>query len=224
MRLHKFLLTAMAVAAFAIPTTSANADIVQIDLTNAVGGTGELLDTGASITDGVTVLVQEAQVEFPGLELTVTGTSNVAGTNTFNGTGSTFGVNSAGGDDSQRLDGDLDESLTFTFSESVLITQVDFSSNGTDVGLTITDALGTFDLIGGNIVNFDGVDGNPRALLATPDTGVTFLAFSTTPIPDGGRTSPDVGFEDITIARVPEPSSLAVLGLLSGVAMVRRRR
>ena len=226
MRLHKFLLTAMAVAAFAIPTTSANADLVEIALINTAGGTGALLDTDPNtrLSDGLTVLVPEAQTEFPGLTLTVSGTTDVATGGTFNGTGGTFGINSDGGDDPQRLDGDLNEALTFTFSERVLITQVDFASGGDDVEISITDALGTFVIPSGNVVNFDGLDGNPRTLLSTPDTGVTFLAVSTSPIPAGGRVSPDFGFQDLTIARVPEPSSLAVLGLLSGVAMVRRRR
>ena len=124
MRLHKFLLAAIAVGAFAIPTTSgsfANADtIINIDLTNG-GPTGALLDnTGAAIADGLgpTVVQEALGTDAAGLTLTLTGTTTAA-SGTFNSTGSTFGINSAGADDSQRLDGDLSETIFFSFNQDV---------------------------------------------------------------------------------------------------------
>ena len=61
--------------------------------------------------------------------------------------------------------------------------------------------------------------------MALAGVGVSIAAGSATPIPVDGRTSPDFGLEDIQIhVVVPEPGSLAVLGLLGGVAAIRRRR
>ena len=215
MRLHKFLLPAIAVASFVIPTnlgSVANADVV-VQLTND-GATGALLDMGTSLADGIDpFLIPEAQTLFPGLTLAVDGTTNAA-SGTFNGTGGSFGVNSAGGDDSQRQDVDFEETLTFTFNQDILITQVDFSSFGDDANVLFGGVL----IEGGqNIFTFD------TPLAVTAGVGVDFaVSLSDTGV---AGTGVDVGIEDFTIAvAVPEPSSLAVLGLLSGVAAIRRRR
>ena len=70
---------------------------------------------------------------------------------------------------------------------------------------------------GQNIFTFD------TPLAVTAGVGVDFaVSLSDTGVAGSGV---DVGIEDFTIAvAVPEPSSLAVLGLLSGVAAIRRRR
>ena len=66
--------------------------------------------------------------------------------------------------------------------------------------------------------------------MAIAGVGVSIAAGLATPIPVDGRESPDFGLEDIQIhvvvpdVAVPEPGSLAVLGLLGGVAAIRRRR
>ena len=99
----------------------------------------------------------------------------------------------------------------------MVITQIDFASFGSDSEILLDgDVL----LTSGNVVNF-----SPGFELSAGDT-FSIESISATPIPAGGRTSPDVGLQSITVdvVTVPEPSSLALLGLFGSVAMIRRRR
>ena len=85
--------------------------LIEIGLEND-DATGALLDGQPdTIADGLgPVVVQEALGT--GLTISLTGTTTAASGN-FNSTGGTFGINSAGADDSQRLDGDLSETVFF---------------------------------------------------------------------------------------------------------------
>ena len=224
MRLHKFLLTAIAVGAFAIPTTSgsvASADIVMVEIgLENDDATGALLDGQPdTIEAGLGPIVVQEALGTPadGLTLTLTGTTTAVGSNTFNGVAGAFGINSAGGDDTARLDGDLSETIFFSFNEDVVITQIDFASFGADSEILLN---GTDLLTSGNVVNF-----SPGFAISAGDT-FSIESISATPIPAGGRTSPDVGLQSITVdvVTVPEPSSLALLGLFGSVAVIRRRR
>ena len=193
----------------------AGADIVTIGLTNA-DATGAMLDNQPDqITDGLgPIVVQEAiGTAADGLTVTLTGTTTAASA-TFNGTSSVFGINSAGADDSQRLDGDLNETIFFSFNEDVVVTQIDFASFGTDSEILLN---GTDLLTSGNVVDFD-----PGFAISAGDT------FSIEAISVDGTTGSDVGLQSITVevvtsTGIPEPTSLGLLGFL-GLGIVARRR
>ena len=197
----------------------AKADIVFFTNDNPdTGGpsTGGLLDSGANIFDDLPLTVDV--VEIPGLTLTVnSGTSFDSGAE-INGSGASFGVNSAtpvgGSENASRFDADADESLTISFNQDVSILNADFSSfTGTETFLFGGVTIGAGDVDGSNIFTF--ADGG---LDVPAGTGILLAA--------GGDPGASVGLisVDIVTTAIPEPTSLAMLGLGSMLMMARRRR
>ena len=185
------------------------------------GSTGLSLDDSGQ-ADGEGVLLTELPftvnvVEIPGLTLTAeSGSSTDPGNTALNGAVGSFGLNSPGtGEQPTRFDVDFQELLSISFNQDVLIENVVFTSfSGTETftfgGVSIADADAP-----GNTFTFAG-DG----LAVAADSAIDLFA--------GGPAGGTVGLVSIDVvlapSNIPEPSSVALLGLGGVLMLVRRRR
>ena len=219
----KLLLSAIGLLlAFAPFAGSANADLIPFDLldpSGVAGTAGEALESTGSVTiGGVTINVGAAS--------SITGSTGAD----FSANASTAGINTGGvtgGDGASELD--LGETLTFTFtfgSETVSLNEIDFSGVGGNAGAGVSagDAA-LVNVAGSSFSLFTGVtDFSGGTDTFSPDGGITLASGDTIVI----SAEETIVIQGITLhvkpATVPEPSSLAVLGIGCVAGLMRRRR
>ena len=194
----------------------ASAQTVEIDFRTGVDNTGTALD-GQPV--GFTTTVPEAAVDDVDLDITLTAIS--AG-GVFNAEGSSTGVNSNTGAVEERQF-DNGEFATFSFSQTVELLSGDFDQIGGGEVLTVTTSNGGTFLVTDAAASTDISDNNFNFGTFLLPVGETFTFTG---------TAGAIGVENLTVnvvpgavnPAVPEPSSAALLGLLSLGVIARRRR
>jgi len=128
-----------------------------------------------------------------------------------NATSTSFGVNSgaSGVDKADRFDSAFSESVTFSFSQSVSISQLDFV--GFDVGEQFS--------FGGQNITFSDLS-NGSTDVITFSSPLVFAAGEQITI---SASSGTIGIEAMTMTAVPEPSTLALFAFSGGFLFLRRR-
>ena len=176
-------------------------------LANAQSGTVVFVDdgagtsTGALLTDlGTGVVGQSVATEVTGLNLTVESITTSAPTDIFVAVGTRAGV----GDNFFRAPTD---EITFSFDQAVTIDEISFSS-----------VSGADDFFFNGVLFGESANG-----VTIEDTAFSLAAGESFTI---ASNTGNVGLVDIdvSVAAVPEPSSAALLGLLSLGVVARRRR
>ena len=162
--------------------------------------------TGSLLTDlGTDVVGETVATGIEGLNITVDSITTSAATNIFVAVDSRAGV----GDNFFRA-GATNDSITFSFDQDVEITELEFAS------LTGNDAINVNGTPFTNPSNAGAVFAQDPPISLAAGESLTFTA-----------SSGNVGLLniDVTVASaVPEPSSAALLGLLSLGVVARRRR
>ena len=228
MRLHKFLLTATVAAVFTMSAMPSSAEIVIFDFRDDVEGDPAMptaasmlvaaFDGGAAgstvTVDGLTVTAVEIIGQDGSSNLTdpaAAHTLNIAGNQdalSVNHQGPNGPI--GGGNDSSHFN--PGEGVVFTFDQDVTLTNVEVESFTAGQEFNLTTGGSVFALADAN---------NPFSVdIAAGDTfRFDFVSLGTT-------TDTQIRIESFTVetAVIPEPSSLALLGLFGSVAMIRRRR
>lgn len=159
-------------------------------------------------------------VVLPGVTITTIGSSvdpnAVVNGTTNNGIGINSDVNffdpPAANEEAAQLDSAFDESLTFTFNQDVTITEVEFFSLSDDPLLAESVSFAGQTLLGVDGAASDVFTFSPGLFIPANDP-IVFFEIS------GNGTA----LETFTIV-VPEPSSLAMLGISGCLMFARRRR
>lgn len=157
-----------------------------------------------------------ASLTISGLEMTINGVANGGGDDTWgiNNQGIGIHTDAGSGAGSRRLDGSLGEAISFSFDQDVTLTSIRLGSFGLAEEATVA-------ISGGSTITIVSANEGPQNDFSLGGNAVSAgtLVTVTTSVPTGGG----VLFNEITVDAIPEPGSLALLGL-GGLLVLRRRR
>lgn len=198
---------------------------------SGVGDTVSLTSTSGTVL--VTTIVDITAPEFSGTTLTGNILSSVTGGVTTNiGGSNAFGINNPSinnadfdllGEGAEANDFNPGESVTFSFDQDVIFTSLELESvQAASEFDVLIDGVAVLETIGDDsFLELGGLDG----LVITAGSEITFAVdgpLFPTGSPDAAEST-SVRVETFTVQIVPEPSSLALLGL-GGLVMFKRRR
>ena len=216
-----------------LPDDSASFSIQQSDNTlngAGLGGTLTSDESGAELTLTVTDIVSHVSDTDASL-VSLREDPDAGHVVNING-GNSLGINGgSGGHNSDAANFSPGEAVTFVFDEDVEFVSIDlqsFDAAGENNGFRISSSafsaveIRPEDLLDSDDANdFDFAPG----LIVRAGTEITFEAFSTTGTFNAADSFRIQDFSvNVVQVAVPEPSSLAILGLMSSVVAIRRRR
>jgi len=231
MKLHKFLLAGVAAASFAIAAVPSSADVVFFDFNE-----GTSLDDddamGVDIPGGVPLPATFVATSDEGVDVTLTVTSAFSTNDAGDLIPASVGIRAnALGVDTLAVPGgneggDINDGEQFTFQldQAITLDILDIASLGNDGFLTVTIGDQTIDINNGDFTDneFNGFVVDGAAQIIPAGTDITFAGT------ENGTNNTSIRISDITAtivetAEVPEPSSIALLGL-GGLMIAGRRR
>lgn len=188
--------------------------------TEVNAGLGDLTGNWSPFVDGVTPASTSASITIDGIEMTLlraeVSDNGSTDDDFWSITDQGLGVLSNGegvNNNNRRVEGDKSEAIVFSFDQDVFLNTARFGNFGGTESITMTP-------VGGNAINILSPGGTGADNVGTDFSLGDTLITAGTEITVTSAT--DFLFNEITVTAVPEPGSMALLGL-GGLLVARRR-